>query len=165
MYEMQTIVTNVRDVSQSVSLSVCHAAKFGGTCSVCGFIRAAFAKLLWPLVEFLVHLCFVTWLVGCVDDRDVCSPVCLSVTRLNLASLCKNGWTNQSCLGWTLLGVQRNTALNVGLNPPQRGRGEWRKMLPVVDPLLVSRSAQARDLKFCVHVDGWESYTKYRLQR
>jgi len=39
MHEMQTIVTDVC----GVCLSVCYAAEFGGACSVCGVIGAAFA--------------------------------------------------------------------------------------------------------------------------
>jgi len=45
MHEMQTIVTDVR----GVCLSVCPSGS--STACVC-CIRAAFAKLLWPLVGF-----------------------------------------------------------------------------------------------------------------
>jgi len=44
MHEIQTIVTDVRGVCQSV----CHATQLGFT--VRGSSGAAFAKLLWPLV-------------------------------------------------------------------------------------------------------------------
>jgi len=49
MHEMQTIVTDVRGVCLSVCLSVCHAAQLSFT--VRESIGAAFAKLLWPLVN------------------------------------------------------------------------------------------------------------------
>jgi len=42
MHEMQTIVTDVCGVCQSVRQSVCHVGSF----------CAAFAKSLWPIVIF-----------------------------------------------------------------------------------------------------------------
>jgi len=45
---MQTIVTDVRGVCSSVSLSVTRL-----NCVWC--IRAAFAKFLWPLVLFILE--------------------------------------------------------------------------------------------------------------
>jgi len=41
MHEMQTIVTDVC----CVSLSVCHAAEFGGACSVCGVILCSLCQI------------------------------------------------------------------------------------------------------------------------
>jgi len=52
MYEMQTIVTDVRGVCLSARPSVCHAAR-----SVCaGSFGAAFARLLWLLVLCLPYV-------------------------------------------------------------------------------------------------------------
>jgi len=59
MHEMQTIVTDVRGVCQSVrpsvSLSVCHAAQLGGR-RVQGSFGAASAKRIWRLVLIVSHL-------------------------------------------------------------------------------------------------------------
>jgi len=48
-HEMQSIVTDVRGVCPSVSLSVCqsvsHAAEFGGACSVFGVIRCSLCQI------------------------------------------------------------------------------------------------------------------------
>jgi len=50
IHEMQTIVTDVCGVCQSVHQSVCHVAQLGGACSLCRSFGAAFAKSLWLLV-------------------------------------------------------------------------------------------------------------------
>jgi len=44
MHEIQTSVTDVRDV--------CQAAQLGGMCSVCSAFTAAVAKLHWHLDSF-----------------------------------------------------------------------------------------------------------------
>jgi len=96
MHEMQTIVTDVRGVCLSVRPSICHGAKFGGECSVCGSFGAAFAKLLWPLVCFHVsfifyvfrcfvfcsHILFFRANVTCFLVVLILDGVCLSVTPL-----------------------------------------------------------------------------------
>jgi len=57
-----------------------------------------------------------------------------------------------------------NTVLHGAPDPPQLGGGRvGGGILPTVDPLHISRLAEARDLKFCMHVDGWgpdENYAK-----
>jgi len=58
---MQTIVTDFRVVCQSV----CHAAELAMARAVCaGLLGAAFAKVLWPLVLFVI-LRDVTYLRFC----------------------------------------------------------------------------------------------------
>jgi len=41
------------------------------------------------------------------------------------------------------------------------GERELGKNLPVVDQLHISRLAEARDLKFCLHIEGWGPNLKY----
>jgi len=57
------------------------------------------------------------------------------------------------------LGGPRNIMLNWAPDPPQRRGGELRKILPTVDPLHISRLAEARNLKFCVDINWLGSVT------
>jgi len=38
--------------------------------------------------------------------------------------------------------------------------GSWGIFLPIVDPLRISRMAEATDFKFCVHTEGRGAVTK-----
>jgi len=56
----------------------------------------------------------------------------------------------------------RNIVLDVGPDPPQRGRGTQFKFR---DPPLIFGTAEVRDLKFCMHADsGVEALTKTMQQ-
>jgi len=54
--------------------------------------------------------------------------------------------------------------LHGGPDPPtERGRQNWEKFLPIVNALHISETVEARDLKVCVHIEGWgpkENYAK-----
>jgi len=75
MHEMQTIVTDVCGVCQSV----CHAAQLSFT--VPGSFDAAFTKSLWPLVSHLYRVVQLT--SDCLE---------------NLSLKCAN-WTLLTCSG------------------------------------------------------------------
>jgi len=53
VHEMQTIVTDVRSVCKFVSSSIRQFVMWLNSASLCGVIRAAFARLFWPLVSVL----------------------------------------------------------------------------------------------------------------
>jgi len=89
------------------------------------------------------------------DLSDVCSiclSVCLSVTRIISASLCKSRWTDQNAVwdehswGPMKLGVRCGS-----LSPTERRRGPSLKFW---DPFLSPEQLKL-DLKFCVHIEGW----------
>jgi len=44
-----------------------------------------------------------------------------------------------------------NIVLKVGFDAPQRGGGEFL----IMGPLSIFGTAKARDLKVCVHIEGW----------
>jgi len=80
---------------------------------------------------------------------SVCLSVCLSVTRLNLASLCKNSrtdqdvvWREQSC------GASEHCVRRGVLIFPQRGGEQLVKISSTLHPLHISVTAEARDLNF-----------------
>jgi len=86
---------------------------------------------------------------------SVCQSVCVSVTRINSAFLCKNGWTDQDAV-WSEHscghGILCYTRV---LIPSQTGVGELGKISPIMHPLHISGTTEAWDLKFCVHIEGW----------
>jgi len=57
------------------------------------------------------------------------------------------------------LGAKRNCVIQGPDPTTARGR-ELRKILRTVDPLHISRLAEARDLKFGVLIEGWGPETK-----
>jgi len=77
----------------------------------------------------------------------------MSVTRLNSASLCKNGWTDRFPVWGEQSRSPCNIVLHGGLNSPQRGEKWLGNILPTVDPLHISGMAEDRDFKFCTHIE------------
>jgi len=80
--------------------------------------------------------------------------VCLSVTQLNSASLCKNGWTNQNHVCGDHSWGPWNVVLYGSPDPPTVRGGELRTIFAHFDPLHISSMAEARDLKFYVLIEG-----------
>jgi len=76
---------------------------------------------------------------------SVRQSVSLSVTRLNSASLCKQ---IKMLFSVNILGGPWNIVLHGGSDPHREVEGEMVKFLPIVDPLHISKTAEARDLKF-----------------
>jgi len=95
------------------------------------------------------------------DVRGVCLSVSLSVTRLISALLCKNGWTDQDAVwGKHSRGPMEHCVRRGFWSPTERGRGPTSKFWK---PPPMSGTAEARDLKFCVHIKGLgpnENYAK-----
>jgi len=80
--------------------------------------------------------------------------VSLYVTQPNSAYCAKTAkWIN-ILFGMNTPGSWRNIVLDVGPDPPQRGGGMG-KISPILDPIHISRWAEARDLEFYVlHSSG-----------
>jgi len=87
--------------------------------------------------------------------------VCLSVFQSCLAY----GSTQLHCaktanqikmlFGLNTLGARGTLCYTGVLIPPSREReGELGKILPIMDPLHISGTTEARDLNYCVHIDG-----------
>jgi len=91
MHEMQTIVTDVCSVYQSV----CHTAQFGGTCSVCGICLITLGSCYYQLqghqIRFftLYAIALCNWLYNMVEwAKPVAKMTCnVSSVTLSLYSL------------------------------------------------------------------------------
>jgi len=70
----------------------------------------------------------------------------MSVTRLTSALLCKKGEQIKMLFGVNTPGGPWSIVLDVGSDPSQRGKGS-----PFFGPPVISGTAEARDLKFCLH--------------
>jgi len=57
--------------------------------------------------------------------------------------------------GLKTLGGPRDIVLEGGPDPPQRRGGRLGKISPIMDPLHISQTAKARDLKFGMPIKGW----------
>jgi len=83
----------------------------------------------------------------------MCQSVTLFVKLINLASLCKNEWL----FGVNTPGGPRNIVLDGGPDggpdPHRDGEGSWEKFLPIVNPLHISKMAEA-NLEFGAHTHG-----------
>jgi len=61
---------------------------------------------------------------------------------------------SRSCFRVNTLGVSRNLVLDWSADPHIEGEGKILKILPIVDPLHISRLAEARELKFGMLTEG-----------
>jgi len=86
------------------------------------------------------------------DVCGVCPSVSLSVTRLNSASLCQNGQTDQDAV-WGER-CWRTLCYTGVLIPPQTGGGDLLLNFGTLLSPHISGTAEARDLKFCMHIEG-----------
>jgi len=79
--------------------------------------------------------------------------ISLSTTRLISASLYKNDWTDQDAVWDEHSWKPWNIVLDVGPDHPTE-RGRETQFLNFGTPPIFG-TAEARDLKFCVHTEGW----------
>jgi len=106
---------------------------------------------LWALAVFRLHRMHEMHTIV-TDVRSVCLSVCLS---------CGSSWLHcakmaeqiKMVFGVNTLGDPRNIVLDVGLGLPQRG--EAGPTFKFWDPPRMSGTADGRDLKFCVYIEGW----------
>jgi len=89
-----------------------------------------------------------------IVTNDRCLSVSLSLLRGSTQPHCaKTAVQIKMLFEVNIPGGPRNIVLAGGPDPhTERWRGE--KILPSGDPLHISGTAEARDLKFCVHTDG-----------
>jgi len=80
------------------------------------------------------------------DDRGVCLSICHAAQLGYAVQKQLNG--SRSYFGWKLLGAC-GTVFDESPDPPH-SEGELGKILPIVDPLHMSRFPEARDSKFSV---------------
>jgi len=82
--------------------------------------------------------------------------VCLSVCHAAQLGFAVQKWLNRfikMLFGVNTPGGPWNTVLDGGPDPPKRGRGE--PTFKFWDTPHISGMAEARELKFCVHIEGW----------
>jgi len=80
--------------------------------------------------------------------------VCQSFCHADQSSFTVQKWLNGSrcCWGEHFWGSMEH-CVRRGPDPLQTEGGELGKMLPIVDSQHISRMAEPRDLKFCVHTE------------
>jgi len=62
---------------------------------------------------------------------------------------------DQDLPGVNTAGGPWNIVLDGGPDPPQRVGSRLGIILPIMDLLHILGTGEARDLKFCMHIEGW----------